>query len=546
MKITTKTIGYILCLFFFPLCLSAQYAPKREMRGVWIASVMNIDYPSVPTTNEFVLRDEWVRLIDRHKALGINALYVQIRPAADAFYPSDLVPYSRFLSGQSGVGPSNGFDLLKFMIETTHQRGMEFHAWLNPYRVSMDNPNHSSFALNHVLRAHPDWCILYNKRYILNPGLPEVRAHIADVVAEIVRKYDIDAIHFDDYFYPYKNGNEVFQDNSTFEQYRGSFSNIEDWRRNNVDLMIENLSKLIKQIKPRVQFGISPFGVWRNIARDPEGSNTRAGLTCYDDLYADVRKWLRLSWIDYVVPQVYWTMGFQIAEHETIARWWSENSAGKTVYIGHGAYRVGQNTNREQNWGDPNEIPRQIRLSRTLPNVRGSVYFSSKSLMNNPLGVSDSLRNNYYQYPALTPDIIRDTTLLACEPPEIRAITSEPDGRVLLRWKPSLLTKRRIPFQYIIYRFKMGQVDFTNGRNIIALIPHDPKLLNELTFYDEHPEDTHLYAITVADCRGFETPAEAVVALRENAKAPPSVKITQNKPKRVPWWKSFFRRVFGK
>jgi hypothetical protein len=266
-------------------------------------------------------------------------------------------------------------------------------------------------------------------------------------------------------------------------------------------------------------------------------------LTCYDDLYADVRKWCKEGWIDYVVPQVYWTIGFQIAEHEKIVRWWSANSSGKPVYVGHGAYRVGQASNREQNWSDPSEIPRQIQLSRTLKNVKGSVYFSSKSLINNALGVGDSLRLNYYRYPALTPEVVKDTTSLACEPPEIRAITSEANGRVMLKWKPSFMTTRRRPFQYIVYRFPWGKVDFTNGKNIIAIIPHKPNLANELTFYDNQGNETNLYAITVSDCTSTETPADDVVTL--NKAKPPIPKIT-SPTKHVPWWKSFWKRAFGK
>ena len=538
---TNRFYSLLLLFSFFSISINAQYAPLREMRGVWIATVLNIDYPSVNTTDDNTLKTDWIRLIDKHKAMGINALYVQIRPMADAFYRSNLVPWSVFLTGQAGVPPNNGFDPLTFMIQAAHERGMEFHAWLNPYRASMDNPKVATFSENHVLRAHPDWCIFYNKRYLMNPGLPIVRAHIVDVVSEIVRNYDIDAIHFDDYFYPYKSGSEVLNDYATYTAYKGPFTNIEDWRRNNVDLLIYNLSKAIKQIKPRVQFGISPFGVWRNGYKDPEGSDTRAGLTCYDDLYADVRKWLREGWIDYVVPQVYWTMGFQIAEHERIVRWWAANSAGKPVYVGHGAYRVGEATNREQNWSDPSEIPRQIKLSRSVQNVQGSVYFSSKSLISNRLGVGDSLRYNYYRYTALTPEVIKDVSLLACEPPEVRAMTSEPNGRVLLKWKPSLLASRNQPFQYIIYRFPWGQVDFTNGQNIIAIIPGDPNLKNELTFFDNKGNDTNLYAVTASDCFNYQKPNEVVVKPTK-----PPITTTTTKKKKTPWWKGFWRRVFGK
>lgn len=543
---TNQRILFALALFLLYFNASAQYAPKREMRGVWVATVLNIDYPPSPATDENYLKETWIRLIDKHKALGINVLFVQIRPMADALYPSKLVPWSRFLTGQSGTAPSNNFDLLAFMIASAHERGMEFHAWLNPYRVSMDNPNVATFAPNHVLRAHPDWCIFYNKRYIMNPGLPEVRSHINQVITEIVTNYQVDGIHFDDYFYPYKNGNEQFNDYETYQKYQSGFSTIEDWRRNNVDLLIFDLSKVIKKIRPRAQFGISPFGVWRNGYRDPEGSDTRAGLTCYDDLYADVRKWLRADWIDYVVPQVYWTIGFKIADHETIMKWWSANSAGKPVYAGHGTYRVGTSSAKDQNWNDPNEIPRQIRLSRSLPNVRGSVHFSSKSLINNALGVSDSLRLNYYNTPALPPEGRIDTSFLTCDPPEIRAITSEFDGRVSIRWQPSATTLRKKPHQYLVYRFKNGQIDFTNGHNIIGILPNSSR---EYVFYDPKPETTNLYAVSVSDCRNVESEASEIVSLNPQVLPPPPSVLkqkTKEPRKHKGWFGSFWRRVFGR
>ena len=205
---TNQRILFFLTLFLLSFNATAQYNPKREMRGVWVATVLNIDYPASPATDENYLKETWIRLIDKHKAMGINALFVQIRPMADALYPSNLVPWSRFLTGQSGTAPSNNFDPLAFMIASAHERGMEFHAWLNPYRVSMDNPNVATFAPNHVLKAHPDWCIFYNKRYIMNPGLPEVRSHINQVITEIITNYQVDGIHFDDYFYTDRNNRQ--------------------------------------------------------------------------------------------------------------------------------------------------------------------------------------------------------------------------------------------------------------------------------------------------------------------------------------------------
>jgi uncharacterized lipoprotein YddW (UPF0748 family) len=544
----TVLLVYLL-VFLFQTLLLAQTAPKRELRGVWIASVLNIDYPSVKSTSEWVLKEEWIKLLEKHKAMGMNALFVQIRPVADAFYPSAIVPWSSYLSGQSGVAPSNNFDPLAFMIASAHGYGFEFHAWLNPYRASMDNQTSADFAPNHVMRAHPEWCVRYGKRFVLNPGLPEVRAHFNDVIAEIVQKYDVDGIHFDDYFYPYKIANELFADGSTYQKYGAGFQNLDDWRRNNVDLMVAGVSKLIKKIKPRVQFGISPFGVWRNADKDPEGSKTQAGLTCYDDLYADVRKWLRTDWIDYVAPQVYWNIGFQVAEFKTIVKWWADNSAGKTIYVGLGAYRIGTTSSKEVAWQDPAEIGRQIGFSRSMKGVKGAIFFSSKSLINNPLGIIDTLSNKYFSSPSLTPQVVKDTMLLACESPEMRDVTVN-NGEVILRWKPSMTTQRRYPFQYIIYRFENGNIDFTNGKNILARVPCDSK---HLEYFDKTIEEglAYTYAVTVVDIQNQESPAETLHEIGQ-IKKPKSPDITSKSGKNANKNQDkkgkgcgFFRRLFG-
>jgi uncharacterized lipoprotein YddW (UPF0748 family) len=527
----------------------AQHSPKRELRAVWIATVLNIDFPSTNSTNEWTLKEDWIKLLEKHKAMGINALYVQIRPVADAFYPSAVVPWSSYLSGKSGAAPANNFDPLAFMISSAHGYGFEFHAWLNPYRASMDNQTSADFAPNHVMQAHPDWCVRYGKRYVMNPGLPEVRAHFNEVVAEIVQKYDVDGIHFDDYFYPYKNGNEQFADWQTYQKYGAGFPNIDDWRRNNVDLMVYGVSKLIKKIRPKVQFGISPFGVWRNFDKDPEGSKTRAGLTCYDDLYADVRKWLRSGWIDYVAPQVYWNIGFPVAEFKTIVNWWADNSAGKPIYVGLAAYRLSASGTQEAAWRDPAELGRQISFTRSLKlkGVKGVAFFSSKSLTANPLGIIDTLNNNYFNAPAMTPQVVKDSTLLACESPEIRDVIAK-NGEVMLRWKPSMTTLRRRPFQYIIYRFENGQIDFTNGKNILARIPCAS---NHLEYFDKTIEDgmAYTYAITVVDIQNQESPAETLHEIGQ-VKTTKSPDITSKSGSSVKKDKKakrcgFFRRLFG-
>jgi uncharacterized lipoprotein YddW (UPF0748 family) len=553
MKFIKKFICFFIILFFvYPSKPLAQEAPKRELRGVWIASVLNIDYPSVKTTDEFTLKENWVNLLNKHKEMGLNALFVQIRPCADALYKSNLVPWSFYLTGQSGLAPANGFDPLAYMIETAHAMGFEFHAWLNPYRTAMDNQEPDFFHENHVMRLHPEWCIKYGKRYILNPGIPEVRGHVEMVVEEIVRNYDVDGVHFDDYFYPYKIAGQAFPDYDAFQKYNDGFSNLEDWRRHNIDLLIYHLSKSIKKIKPHCQFGISPFGVWRNQSRDPEGSATQAGLTCYDDLYADVRKWCREGWIDYVIPQVYWQIGFQIAEHKTIVEWWSRNAGKTPIYIGHGAYRIGQNSSREPAWDDRGETGRQIELARRTPGVRGSVFFSSKSLTSNLLNIADTLRLNYYRYPSLLPQIVQDTSLLACEPPELRSVRPE-ENNVMIRWKPSQKTTRRLPFQYVIYRFINGQVDFTNAKNIIGIVGHDTK---ELQWVDKTvvPDISYTYAVTVVDSGHNESPSSDAITIGNAPELPSVVDVKPVKPepnpksgektKKESCWRRFWRRIF--
>ncbi len=561
MKITR--IGLLCLLLPFTLTLicaqspttpTATTPPKREFRGVWIATVFNIDFPARPTTDAEAIKTEWLNLLDFYKNLNFNALLIQVRPSGDALYRSDLAPWSRYLTGKQGVAPSDGFDPLAFMISTAHAKGIEIHAWLNPYRASMDNEEPSQMADNHVLKQHPEWCIKFNKRYIFDPGLPETREHVAQVVEELVRNYDLDAIHFDDYFYPYKNGKEEFRDGASYTKYGTGFNSVEDWRRNNVDLLIEDVSRKIKAIKPRCQFGISPFGVWRNQNRDPLGSATLGGNTCYDDLYADVRKWLQNGWIDYVAPQCYWQMGFSIADYTTLVNWWAANSFGKTVYIGHAAYRVGQSSSREPSWGDVEEIPRQIALSRVVKGVKGSIFFSSKSLMKNPLGLTDKLRNEWYNVPAFAPIVIKDTSTMFCEAPTLKQV--EGDGTdVVLSWMGSKQDCKRKPFHYIVYRFDGNKVNFDNPRNILAMIDGNSK---NLSYRDKTAIDGYIYtyAISVMDCLNEEQiAAKNVLTVQKEivtdatGKTGPRTRVKEIKyvdyPDTQKKRRSFWKRLFG-
>ena len=397
MKIPNRRTFLLGCLFLFASNLFSQ--SKSELRGVWIASVDNIDWPLKGMTNPDSQRVEFIRQLDMHKSNGMNAVIVQVRPAADAFYPSQLEPWSQWLTGVQGQPPSPYYDPLEFMIKETHKRGMEFHAWCNPYRADF-KIGASSIAPNHVTKIHPEWFLDYGDKKYFDPASKEVQKFVVQVVTDIIHRYDVDAIHMDDYFYPYRITGKEFPDDDSYKRSKSKL-NKDDWRRSNVDSIMKMLSIAIKKEKPWVQFGISPFSVWRNKDKDPRGSDSKAGQTNYDDLYADILLWLKEKWVDYVAPQLYLEIGHDKIDYAKMLEWWSKNSYGRNLYIGLGIYRSGSNAA----WRNPNELPNQIKLLRQYPNVQGSIYFSSKSFNSNPNGWSDSLRNNYYKLQAATPQM---------------------------------------------------------------------------------------------------------------------------------------------
>lgn len=390
---------FLFSFFFvtaFGFTVTAQSKP--EFRGVWVATVDNIDWPSRGNYNSDSQKAEFIRLLDFHKSNGMNAMIVQIRPVTDAFYPSPFEPWSEFLTGSQGKAPSPYYDPLAFMVEETHKRGMEFHAWMNPYRAVF-NIGRSSIAANHITRTNPDWFLTYGDKRYFDPGNKEAQQYLVNVVKDVVSRYAIDAIHFDDYFYPYSIPGREFPDYGTYKQY-GNGLKKEDWRRSNTDSIIRLLSVAIKKENPKCQFGISPFGVWRNMDKDSiNGSNTRAGQTNYDDLYADILLWLKKGWIDYVAPQIYWEFEHKAAPFQVILDWWSKNSYGKNCYIGLAMYKAGSNNY----WRDDTQLPRQIEAIRRAPNVQGMIFFSSRSFEKNPNGWNDSLRLNYFKEPATIP-----------------------------------------------------------------------------------------------------------------------------------------------
>lgn len=394
-KLFFSFLSLFVCLHVF----AQSQPPAYEFRGVWVASVSNIDWPLPNQYRPDVQKAEFIKQLEMHQRNGMNAIIGQVRPAADAFYPSPFEPWSQWLTGVQGQAPSPYYDPLQFMIDESHKRGFEFHAWLNPYRAEF-SVGKSSIAPNHITRLYPEWFLEYGGKLYFDPGNLDAQDWVINVVKDIVHRYDIDAIHMDDYFYPYRIAGKEFPDTASYRKYGGGM-NKDQWRRSNVDSIIVALNDVIKGEKPWVKFGISPFGVWRNQDKDPMGSPTKAGQTNYDDLYADVIMWMRNGWIDYLTPQLYWERGHRLVAYETLIDWWSKHAYGRHMYIGHGIYRALEKNSKP--WHNKAELPKQIELLRTYPTIQGSVYFSSKSFYQNPNGWNDSLQNNYYRNRAEVP-----------------------------------------------------------------------------------------------------------------------------------------------
>ena len=382
------------------LCTFALCSLRAEIgwRGAWIATVANIDWPSTDAVgNTERQQEEMIWILDSLQSLGVNAIIFQVRPTADALYISELEPVSHWLTGTQGSwNEQTPWDPLQWTIEQAHARKMEVHVWLNPYRVNLAKTDTSLLAANHIMRQHPDWFWEYAKQWYFNPGLDVTREWICTIVQDIVTRYDIQAIHMDDYFYPYPSGKQQLPDSITFATYPRGFDNIHDWRRNNVNLAIQDIRRTIKECKADVEFGISPFGVWRNANVDSTGSQTRAGITNYDNLYADIRLWIQEGWIDYVLPQLYWEIGKKVADYEVLAHWWANEVRGTNckLYIGLAPYRL-ENAGPKTAWGKGNEISRQMQLNRTIPEITGECFYSTRPLLRNPRNVCDSI----IQYP---------------------------------------------------------------------------------------------------------------------------------------------------
>jgi len=454
---------YLFLLIFVLTVLISGAQPKYEFRAVWVATVANIDWPSKPGLDTETQKAEAIRILDMHKDLGMNAIILQVRPSGDAFYRSEIEPWSRYLEGTQGQAPNPYYDPLEFWISECHARGMELHAWLNPYRITQKV--NEELSANHIVFQHPEWVLEYGNKLYFDPGIPAVRSFIAEVVKDIVKRYDVDAIHMDDYFYPYPT-KEAFPDTTSFQLYSRGFlpDNIGDWRRENVDITIKMLNETIKSVKPWVKFGISPFGVWRNKADDPRGSDTKAGTSNYDGLYANIIKWQEEGWIDYSLPQLYWHIGMPAADFEILAHWWTNHTYGRALYIGQAPYRIDPGSNTPE-WREPDQLPKQLRMIHSIPEIGGSAYFSSKSFNKNLLGFQDSLRLDFYKHPAIIPPM----PWLDAMPP--KAITKlKRSGRRIMWSVAEVSAELDKPWQFVVYRNEVGKsFDPENSQNMFII-----------------------------------------------------------------------------
>jgi uncharacterized lipoprotein YddW (UPF0748 family) len=432
-------------------CGAVPAKAVRELRGMWLTTVNNIDWPSRPGLPQAQVKAEYVQWLEMAREQNHNAIFVHVRPSGDALWPSKYAPWSEWLTGRRD-GADPGWDPMAFMVAEAHARNLEFHAWFNPYRGSQPGPagpgaDFAKLAPNHPLRLHRDWAIAYPKgrsaRLYFDPGIPAARKFVEDSMLEAVEKYDVDGVHFDDFFYPYPQAGQDFPDDASYATRTRKAQSRAAWRRENVNTLVREMNVRIKQVKPWVKFGISPFGIWRNAANDPAGSQT-SGLESNDAIYADTRTWVREGWLDYVVPQLYWAIGFDKADYAKVLPWWSELVKGTKVqlYIGQGDYRVGE----KGPWRDPGQIERQLALNDRYA-VSGSVHFSAKQIKADRLGAVSRYRKAHYATPALVPVMAH---LPADPPPAPRLVSARRSaaGPAELGWQAGA----KEPVSWALYR----------------------------------------------------------------------------------------------
>ncbi len=482
-----------LCLF---LCLAGntQQPPKRELRGAWIASYLGIDWPN-KNQSPAQQRASLVSILDQHQATGINTIYLQVRSQCDALYPSSIEPWSSDLTGTQGLAPSDPtWDPLQFAIEEAHKRGMELHAWINPYRAVATASKLPSFSAEHVANKHPEWLLSNGSTITLNPGIPEVRDYIMSVITDIVNRYDIDGVHFDDYFYPPASFNDDATYNNDPRGFAATTAGRADWRRDNVNMLIKRVYETVIATKPWVKFGVSPSGIYRSSTNPEIGSATSAGaLQHYSAVFADSKKWLQEGWVDYIEPQVYWYIGQTGSDYKVLIPWWNNQANGRHIYIGMAGYKVGTT-----GWTSRSQVPDQVRMNRSeaYPNIYGQAIYNTISLKNNTLNFRDSLRERFYQHPSLQPLMPWRDNTPPMSPTALSAVKYAEDS-IVLYWTQPAATDNELDKakRYVIYRSENQDVDINNANNILAIT-------NDVAKYADKTIEAgvvYYYAVTALD-----------------------------------------------
>lgn len=508
---------FYIALLLHSISILAQTSnPKREFRGAWIASVANIDWPSRTGLSIDALKKELTDMLDAIKLANLNAVFFQVRPECDALYKSSIEPWSYWITGTQGIAPAGDFDPLKFAIEESHKRGIELHAWLNPYRARHASYTYSRTS-NHVSNSQPDWILKFGNLYILNPGLPQVRNYNISVVVDIISRYDVDGIHFDDYFYPYPPDQISTQDAATFAANPRGFTNIGDWRRDNVNIQMKAISDTIKAINPRIKFGISPFGIWKNGI--PSGIS---GMDAYSVIYADPMAWLKQKSVDYIIPQLYWKIGYDQTTNKTdylkLMPWWADSAKqyGRHFYSGniYGSYSL-------------SELPNQLKANRSNSKTNGIVLFSGKHIPANTLSFTDSLKNKYFSTPALIPGMDWKDQVKPNPPVNLKydkLANARGDG---LFWNaPSAAVDGDVASMYAVYKFSTSSVqpaDLENSSNLNNIVGTPYAALKT-----KDVSGTMYFAVTSLDKNYNESTMSGIIPVQVNIPAKPVVVFPPN------------------